>query len=183
MESMGQGLLGLLLFMSNWLTPESGRAGLAADVVHRVNQKAAIVRCRLDIAWNPQMEKLVDAGIPLRFRIVSIIDRTDSISFYRTLSCNIVDYTYHYTDSVSGTTVTSREYPMILLALRDFCRWEIPVSGTVRTCRVEVQILPSRAHRLNRTVEMSRVWGQQRVVREISVQQRPSREKPKAKGG
>jgi hypothetical protein len=120
----------------------------------------------MEMAWNKQLEQLVDAGIPLCFMIAVITDRGDSAVFYRTLKANIIDYTYSYADSSHDVIIVSKNYPLVYLALDDFRRWKFRVAKNVTRCQVEVTLLPSRVSRLNRMVDMSDVWGQRKISAE-----------------
>ncbi|MFW5774995.1 MAG: hypothetical protein ACOCW2_01780 [Chitinivibrionales bacterium] len=162
MDPIREGILGLLLFFSHWISPGSEQAFVEAEKVSRADQHY-VISCRMDLAWSRQMEQLIDAGIPLRFRMRVTSDQQDSSVFFRTLRFNIVNYTYSFTDSSSDEMVRSKKYPMILLALRDFCRWNVVVSNNTGQCRVEASILPSRAEQLDRFVDMSKIWGRQKV--------------------
>ncbi|MFP4417017.1 MAG: hypothetical protein ACOC41_05160 [Chitinivibrionales bacterium] len=162
MGSIREGILGLLLFFSNWISPVKEQASLEVEKISRAD-KHYVIQCEMDIAWNRQLEQLVDAGIPLRFRM-QVSSRKDSSVFFRTLSFNLADLTYSFLDSSSDQTVRSRQYPMILLALRDFCRWSMVVSTSSGECRIEAAILPSRAEQLNRLVDMSKIWGREKLI-------------------
>jgi hypothetical protein len=172
MEPISQGLLGLILYLSHWLSPDMGKAELTAAAVQLSHSQTVVARCRMDLAWNNRLEQLVDAGVPLRFRFICYIDNTDSVFFFRTLSCDIVNYTYTITDSNSLSTKNSGEYQMVLLALKNFCTWDMPLPSSAQSCRIEAQILPSRAARLDRMVDMSRIWGQRKVSCELNLNKR-----------
>jgi hypothetical protein len=161
---MRDGLLGLILFLAHWIAPDNSRVRLSADFIGMDSKSAYQFECKMDIGWNRQMEQLVDAGIPLHFNILHYSSKEDSIQFKRTLNFDMIRFTYKFTDSTSQKTVTSSEYPLIQLALRDFCTWKITVPSGATLHRVEVQILPSRAEQLNRMVDMSRVWGRQKII-------------------
>jgi hypothetical protein len=75
----------------------------------------------------------------------------------------VADLTYTITDSSNMIVSTSKKYPMILLAVRDFTRWEFRLPLEVAACSVEAEILYSRVSQLDRSVDMSRIWGRQRV--------------------
>lgn len=181
MEPLRQGLLGFILYLSHWLSPGTENATLDADFEKFLNRDSAIIRCKMDIGWNEQMEKLVDAGIPLSFKISDYSDGTDSATFYRTLYFNVVNYTYTFEDSTKVKVRRSQVYPMILLALRDFCRWDIVVPRNAANCRVEVHILPGRAEQLDMLVDMSRVWGRQKVSGSFDLRELIPRKRQKSK--
>jgi hypothetical protein len=164
MNGFSDGIIGFLLFFAHWLSPQTGKASVDADYVKLREPHCIVFKCKMDIAWNTQLEQLVDAGIPLNFKICWLVNSPDTISFVRSLHFNMVDYTYHFTDSVTGILKSSSDYSLVHLALRDFCKWEIVVPDSAPFCKVIVLILPSKAEQLNRMVDMSRVWGQQHIA-------------------
>lgn len=161
---MKDGLLGLLLYLVHWLSPGVGDAEIDINFVKKQENHESVFQCRLDAGMNRQLEQLIDAGIPLRFKFVNMIDQADTLSFVRTLQFNMVQFTYYWTDSVSGSVTRSQDYSLIHLAMVDFCGWQVVTPENAQFCRLEVLILPSRAEQLNRVVDMSRVWGQQKVT-------------------
>jgi hypothetical protein len=163
MNGVRDGLVGFFLFFAHWLSPQTEKASIAIDFHDYRTPEAVIFKCKLDIAWNKQLEELVDAGIPLQYRILHFSDKSDTVYFYRTLNFDMVHYTYNFTDSTEKATRRSKDYSLIDLALRDYCRWEIEVPNDAGACKVDVTIMPSKAEQLNKMVDMSRVWGQQKV--------------------
>ena len=163
MSGFNDGIVGFFLFFAHWLSPETGRAAIEIDIPKSRPADAIVCKCKLDIAWNKQLEQLIDAGIPLCYKIYHYTDKSDTVDFYRSLYFNMVDYTYCYTDSTDKFRKKSKPYSLIDLALRDFCHWEISIPNNASICKVEVVILPSKAEQLNRVVDMSRVWGHQKV--------------------
>ncbi|NLP02565.1 MAG: hypothetical protein GX089_08730 [Fibrobacter sp.] len=172
---MREGLLGLLLYLTHWLAPEADRASIDARFVRFIDEQTISFNCQMEIAWNKRLEQLVDAGIPLRFRIASFSDKSDTVLFYRSLFFDVVNYTYTFSDSGGWGVQRSNPYPLIHLALRDFCRWEVKVPRDAMLCRVDVQILPSKAEQLNRMVDMSKVWGRQKVLFRFNPQEKIKR--------
>jgi hypothetical protein len=164
MNSFRDGIVGFFLFFAHWLSPETEKAAIDINLGKLNTPSSVTCKCKLDIAWNKQLEQLVDAGIPLHFRIRYFTDKSDTIDLYRTLHYKLIDYTYSYTDSVASTKKLSKSYPLIDLVLRDFCRWQFEIPKNASFCKVEAEILPSRAERFDRYVDMSRVWGQQKVI-------------------
>ena len=161
---MHDGLLGLILFISHWLFPAAERASLSVHFDKVVEMQAVQFQSNLDIAWNRRLEQLVDAGIPLRFKILSFTDCSDTVMFYRSLYFDMVHFTYMFIDSSGCQISRSQQYSLIHLALRDYTKWKIKIPQEASVCRIEAHILPSRAEQLNRVVDMSRVWGQQKVL-------------------
>jgi hypothetical protein len=169
LAKFADGILGLFLFMSQWLSPGGSQEEIKIVAAQELSAGYEIV-CAIDLAWNEQMTDLIDAGIPLRFRICAWSDAGDSLSFIRTLQCDIGNYTYSFCDSISQAAagiLTSRNYAQILIALRDYTRWNVTLSKSARQCRLSAELLPSRASRLNRMVDMSEVCGCKRFQREF----------------
>ncbi|MBN1128103.1 MAG: hypothetical protein JXA71_03910 [Chitinispirillaceae bacterium] len=162
-ESIKQGVIGLLLFTGNWLSPGDDAASLAVVSMKKITPATWKVTIKMEMPLNRRLEELVDAGIPLNFRFTAISDRADTAATIRSLRCNVVDLTYTFTDSASTMVTTSKKYPMILLALRDFSRWEFTLPYEATACAVEAEILYSRVSQLNRSVDMSKVWGHQKL--------------------
>ncbi len=163
MNGVRDGLVGFFLFFAHWLSPQTEKASIGIDFHDYRTPEVVIFKCKLDIGWNKQIEQLVDAGIPLQYRILHFTDKSDTVYFFRTLNFDMVRYTYNFTDSNERAIRRSKDYALINLALRDYCRWEIEVPNGASACKVDVTIMPSKAERLNKVVDMSRVWGQQRV--------------------
>ncbi|HEX3020708.1 MAG TPA: hypothetical protein VHP36_10420 [Chitinispirillaceae bacterium] len=168
---MRDGLLGLILFIGHWLSPDTGKANVSAEFIKNEVQYCQF-QCKLDIAWNRQLEQLVEAGIPLRFNILCASDKSDTLQFTRTLMFDMVDFTYGFTDTTSAKVIKSQQYTLVHLALRDFCKWNFKIKQDATLCRVEVMILPGLAKQLNRIVDMSRVWGQQKVYCQFVPQEK-----------
>lgn len=168
---MRDGLLGLILFISHWLSPETGTASIGVEFLKEETLSYQYL-CKFDIAWNRQLEQLVDAGIPLRFNILCFSDKSDSLQFTRTLLFDMVNFTYNYLDSTAGAVRASEKYKLVHLALRDFCKWKFSVQKNANLCRVEVTILPGMARELNRVVDMSRVWGQQKIFYQFAPKEK-----------
>jgi hypothetical protein len=160
---MRDGILGLILYLTHWLSPGDDRVRIDTEFSGRTEPDKIVFICKMDPGWNDQLEKLIDAGIPLRFRISYYTDKSDTVAFYRSLQFNMIDFSYIYIDSTDTKNVRSHPYPMVLLALRDFCSWKIVIPYDATSCKVEAVILPSRAEQLNRFVDMSRIWGRQEV--------------------
>jgi hypothetical protein len=164
-EPIKEGVLGFFLVVGLWLSPGK-KAELSVPVV-RPAESGYVLQCVLDIAWNSEMGKVVDAGIPLRFKMSMYPDRGDTVAFIRSLRFDLADYSYTFTDSsiqnYADSLYRSKAYPQVLVALRDYTRWTFQAQRPLEECRVEVELLRSRAPRLNRTVDMSLIWGQRRL--------------------
>jgi hypothetical protein len=162
-ESFKQGIVGLLLFAQSWFIPNQEMAAISVESIRKTAEKKFEIHLKMNMAINQQMEQLIDAGIPLHFKIEAKTDVGNLSTFYRTMQFDVIKYNYHYSDSAEGLIRMSKDYPMILLALKDFSQWEFLISKNATVCFVEVTLLPSRVTQLNRTVDMSKIWGQQKV--------------------
>jgi len=162
-EALKQGVIGFALFAGNWFLPATEDASVTLLSVTDNPGPVLQVSVKIDLAVNPQIEELIDAGVPLNMKFTTITDCLDTIELYRSLSCDVARLTYRFSDSAKSIRARSKEYPIILLALKDFCRWDFSVPREATHCRTEIEILYSHVSRLNRTVDMSRVWGQKRV--------------------
>jgi hypothetical protein len=125
------------------------------------------IGCAMTLAWSDQLTELVDAGIPLRFHVTASSDIGDTVSFRHTLWYDAGSGAYRYADTLRSpsrdSVFVSRPYPQILIALREYSRWTIPLRRGFRTCRVEAVLLPSHVSRFNRTVDLSQIWGQRKI--------------------
>lgn len=175
-EQLRNGFVGLFLMLGQWLSPGASRPEISVNAA-RPAAAGYAVQCALNLAWTEEMEALVDAGIPLRLRIGSFCDGCDSVVFLRTLRLDIAELTYSFTDTfvTCDSTFSSATYPQVLLALRDLSRWTFLAPPRARTCRVEAELLSSRAARLNRTVDMSALWGQKKVSKVVMLGDLPRR--------
>jgi hypothetical protein len=172
---MNDGLIGLILYLAHWLSPGTGVSEIDISFLKRVENNASVFQCRLESVDNRQLEQLIDAGIPLRFKFTNMFSDLDTIIFFRTLQFDMIDFTYTWIDSSSGVSSSSEKYSLIHLAMRDFCRWKLTIPQNTQTCRIEVAILPSRAEQLNKVVDMSKIWGQQKLVRTFNPSAEMSR--------
>ncbi len=182
-EQIGNGIVGLFLFFSQWLSPGASKEEIRIAALEE-RTGGYVVECAIAIGWNEQMADLIDAGIPLRFRMSGFSDAKDSAVFTRTLTCDIATYTYSFVDTFliprPDSVRVSRSYSQALIALRDFSRWPFGFSKEAGECYLEAELLPSRASRLNRTVDMSDICGCRVFTRSLVVHEnkrRPKRER------
>lgn len=177
---MHDGIIGLILYLAHWLSPGADVTDINIEFLRVLENRTAVFQCQLETSINRQLEQLIDAGIPLRFKFSNLMDENDSLIFFRTLQFDMSDFTYMWTDSSGGHCTYSEKYTLIHLAMRDFCKWRIETPQNSTSCRIEVTILPSRAEQLNKVIDMSKIWGQQRVVRTFnpaSQKNRPRQQK------
>lgn len=172
---MHDGIIGLILYLAHWLSPGADIADIDIAFLKVQENRNAIFQCRLETTINRQLEQLIDAGIPLRFKFTNITSEHDSLTFYRTLQFDMIDFTYTWSDSSKEKHTHSDRYSLIHLAMRDFCKWKIETPENSQLCRIEITILPSKAEQLNRVVDMSKIWGQQKLVRTFNPSNETSR--------
>jgi hypothetical protein len=170
-ESIKQGVIGLMLFAGNWILPQDDDAALAVESLQKITPPAWEITIKMEMSLNRQIEELIDAGIPLNFRFTAVSDSADTVSMVRSLCCNVADLTYTFTDSTSAKVTSSKKYPMILLALRDFSRWKFRLPAGAASCSVEAEILYSAVSQLNRSVDMSRIWGRQKIKTTVALKE------------
>jgi hypothetical protein len=171
-SSLKQGVIGLLLFAGNWILPADDTAALIIESEKKSAPVVWQVSLNLKISLHQQMEQLIDAGVPLNFRYSVYSDKGDTISFVRSLTCNVADLTYTFCDSLPTGPRCSRPYGLLLLALNDFCRWECALNPNAASCQAEAKILSSRVSQLNRSVDMSRIWGHETIAATIALAQK-----------
>lgn len=163
LETLKQGIIGLALFAGNWFLPANENASIAVVSIDQNQSSAVHVTIKMNFAINRQLEELIDAGVPFNMRFTAITDKSDTILLIRSLNCNVAKMAYQFTDSTQTTSKQSKEYPMILLALKEYCLWEFDVPDSASAFRAEAEILYSNVSQLKRTVDMSQICGQKRV--------------------
>jgi hypothetical protein len=162
LNQFADGILGLFLFFSHWLSP-----GAEDEIVRIVSVKPHgsfyVISCAISISWNEQMKDLIDAGIPVRFQFRTFTNTKDTLSCVRTLQCDVADYTYAFSDSMRDaridTAVFSKRFTNPLIALEKFTQWDTKVPLSTRLCRIEAELLPSNATRLQRKIDISQICG------------------------
>lgn len=174
LEQFRDGFLGFFLVVGQWFSPGSDKASLEIDQL-LTKENCIQIHCIMDMAWNEKLSSLVDAGIPLRFLMSAQTDDGDTLAFIRTLTFDISDYRYFFTDSIvvprSDSIRVSGKFPQILIALRDYRRWDFTVSKDAEVCKLQAEMLPSNASRLNRNVDMTQVWGQRKVMKLVVLKE------------
>jgi hypothetical protein len=174
-EQITEGFFGLVLFVSHWLSPGVSQEEIRLAALHETGD-GYVLECGIAISWSSQLADLIDAGIPLRFRMTAAGNAGDTASFVRTLRFDIATSSYAFTDTiVSGTAADSvyesRSYTQALVALRDYCRWTVLMGPGTESCRIEAKLLPSHASRLNRSVDMSDICGCRQFTRSVVFQE------------
>jgi len=161
-EQFSDGILGLFLFFAHWLSPGSDEDAVRI-VSMRQTPQAVVISCAISITWNEQMKDLIDAGIPIRFLFRAINNAKDTSWCMRTLQCDVAAYSYTYCDSLPSAAESpppcSKRLSNVLIALEKFTQWEVTIPRGCSSCRIEAELLPTRAPRLNRTIDLSNVCG------------------------
>lgn len=161
-ENVADGLVGLFMFFSHWISPapEMGEVRIF-DVLE--TDSLYKMECGIKIKWNEQMSDIVDAGIPLRISVLNYSDKGDSLSFIRTLICDVSNYKYIYTDSIkkpgSDSIYTSKEYRQVFKAVKNYSRWHSSFQKDANSFHMEVNLLPSHVSQLNRIIDLSEMCG------------------------
>lgn len=159
---IADGILGLFLFFSHWLSPGGDSDRVTVVSVRQLTGVYSVL-CAISVDWNEQMKDLIDAGIPVRFNFRAFTTENDTFSCIRTLQCNVADYSYKFLDSVrcfrADTVMASKRFEQVLIALEKFSQWEMRIPLSAKACRIEAELLPSRAPRLNQKIDMSNVCG------------------------
>jgi hypothetical protein len=172
LDQIAGGLAGLILFLGQWLSPGAQQAELMISAVSRKAHCYAI-ECKLSMAWNEQLSDLVDAGIPLRMKVIARTDAGDSLVIQRTFTCNVAEYTYSYTDSIHVTGIDSVKrsaaYSQILVGMRNCIKWTLCISHQAKHCGIEAHMLPSRVPHLNRSIDVSSLCGFRKLSKNIVI--------------
>jgi len=175
-ERFSDGVLGLFLFFSHWLSP-----GAEDEIVRIVSIRQAsdayVISCAISVSWNEQMKDLIDAGIPVRFQFRTFTNTKDTLSCIRTLQCDVAEYTYSFSDSLRGpktdTTVCSKRFSHLLIVLEKFTQWETKAPLAAHACRIEAELLPTSAARLHRKIDMSQVCGHRFFAANFALKRAP----------
>lgn len=166
-ERIADGLLGLFMFFSNWFSTGTDSQEIKIAAVTEFS-RGYNLECEINLDWNEQMSDLIDAGVPLRFKIRSYSDVGDSVILLRTLECDIGNYRYMFCDSIlkppKDSIYFSKEYAQVYRAVRNYSRWRCAFSKEANQFFIEAELLPSKVSQLNRSVDMSDILGCQRFT-------------------
>ncbi|MBL8025942.1 MAG: hypothetical protein JNL74_06005 [Fibrobacteres bacterium] len=165
-EAIAQGFTGIALFVSQLIVPMGDRLSLTLNGIENHNA-AAVVRVKLELPLDPQLEALIDAGMPLRISFTAIAGDGSERKLLRTLKFQTEKLTYSFSDSTSDGVVYSKSYPMILLALKEYCVYETVASKRAGSVKIKAELLPGRLSRINKTVDPRQLFGKHYA--EISV--------------
>jgi len=159
-QRIAEGLAGFFIFVAQWIFPAANSEDVKIIAAEEFSYGYR-VQYAFNIEWNDQMSDLIDAGIPLRFQIGASSNAGDSISFVRTLQCDIVSYTYTYSDTSlipqTDSVFVSEKYTQIYRVVRNFCRITCVFSTRAEKLHLDIRLLPSLVSQLNRKIDMSDV--------------------------
>ncbi|MBN1758010.1 MAG: hypothetical protein JW863_06825 [Chitinispirillaceae bacterium] len=162
LENVADGFLGLFMFFSHWLSVGNDQGEIKIAAVQELKSRV-VLECIISFDWNERMNDLIDAGIPLRFRIESMSDRGDTTVSLRTLVCDVGDYTYSFSDSIikppGDSVYHSREFRQVYRALRDYRQVSRSFSAGAGVFQIEAVLLPSSVRQLDRSIDMSDICG------------------------
>lgn len=167
-ENVADGLVGFFMFFSHWISPspEMGEINIY-NVLE--NDEKYLIECGIKIKWNEQMSDIIDAGIPLRINVQSYSDKGDSLSFIRTLTCDVTSYKYTFIDTVANndSVFISKGYRNVFKILKRYSRWNSQFDKNADSYHMEVKLLPSKVSQLNRVIDLSEMCGCSRYSRHM----------------
>lgn len=150
------------MFFAHWLSPGLDQGGIKVSAVKELSTQY-VLECVVAIDWNDRLSDLVDAGIPVRIRVLSYSDVGDTLVSIKTLQCNLSDYTYRCCDSVrvdgDVRVRVSKPYYQIFLAIREYTTVTRSFSRRATMFCVEALLLPSSVSHLNRSIDISELCG------------------------
>jgi hypothetical protein len=175
LENVADGFLGLFMFFSHWLSPGVDQGEIRIADVGELKTRS-VLECVISFEWNERMSDLIDAGIPLRFRIFSCSDRGDTVLSIRTLRCDVGEFTYFFSDSVKSSrgdsVFISKKYGQIFRAVREYQHFTRSFTNTAASFQIEAVLLPSDVSHLNRSIDISDICGCRRFSTRIINKQR-----------
>jgi hypothetical protein len=176
LNELKDGAIGLALFISQWISIGGSAPAITLESVAYVN-KQVVINSSISFTVKDQFTDLLDAGIPVRLRVSIISDVEDTITLLRTLTCKLSDYTYTIIDSSIGMkpsyVYVSKKYSQAIVALHDYAQFSMVVSSTATSIKIEATLLQSRASQLNRIVDMSQLFGFQKLSKSFEIRPRP----------
>ena len=162
LENVADGFLGLFMFFAHWLSPGDDQGEIKIAAVRELPTRS-VIECVITFDWNNRMSDLIDAGIPMRFRILSYSDIGDTTLSIRTFFCDVGDYSYYFSDSLiippADSVFISRKYGQIYRALREYRKVQRSFTNTASSFHIEAVLLTSKVSQLNRSIDMSDICG------------------------
>ncbi len=122
----------------------------------------ARVACDVNLDSPKDLCALLAAGIPLRMRIAAESNGKRFFRSVRTLTTAVCDCVYVLTDSIQGRADSVEVVRHAFTggdALAQFSVFDIPLDRSSTGCRITVELLPSNARALNRSVDISVLGG------------------------
>jgi hypothetical protein len=170
LENVADGFLGFFMFFAHWLSIGNNQGEIRIVDIKQLESRT-VLECVITFDWNERMNDLIDAGIPLRFRVESYSDRGDTTVSIRSLQCDISDYIYSFSDSLvvppSASVFHSGEFNQVYRALREFQHVSRSFSQGAESFQIEAVLLPSSVSQLNRSIDMSDICGFRRFSARI----------------
>lgn len=169
LENVADGFLGLFMFFAHWLSPGNDEGEIRITAVRELKTRS-VLECVISFEWNERMNDLVDAGIPVSFRILSYSNLGDTTLSIRTLHCDVSQYDYFYRDSCVApvdSVYTSRSYRQVYRALREYRRISRDFTSSASSFHIEAVLLPSSVPHLNRSIDMSDICGCRKFATKI----------------
>lgn len=158
LENVADGFLGLFMFFTHWLSPGTDDGEIRIAAVRELNNRS-VLECVISYEWNERMIDLLDAGIPVSFKIVSFSNAGDTTRSVRTISCDVSDYSYSYRDSLYGgekdSVFVSRKFSQVYRAIKEYQRVVRSFNSAASEFQIEAVLLPSHVSRLKRSVDLS----------------------------
>ena len=164
LENIADGFLGLFMFFAHWISPGGSEGEIRIVALEEFASHTA-VECVISFDWNSRMSDLIDAGIPMRMQVVSFSNAGDTTVSVRTLSCDVSEYSYTFSDSLSGyidSTYISRKHSQIYRALREYKRIKRTFNAKGDALYIQATMLPSQVPHLNRSIDLSELCGSSR---------------------
>jgi hypothetical protein len=170
LENVADGFLGLFMFFTHWLSPGTSDGEIKIAAVKEL-QNHSVLECIISFEWDERMIDLIDAGIPVSFRIESYSDVGDTTRSVRTLYCDVSDYSYCFRDSlcnVTGNSICrSKKFNQVYRAIKEYRHFTRTFTNTASLLRIEAVLLPSRVSHLNRSIDLSEICGCRKFSTEI----------------
>jgi hypothetical protein len=162
LENVADGFLGLYMFFAHWLSPGTDDGEIRIAAVKEL-QNHTVVECVISFEWDERMIDLIDAGIPVSFRIESYSDVGDTARSVRTLYCDVSDYSYYFRDSLCtqarDSIMVSKKFNQVYRAIKEYRHVVRTFTNTTSVFRIEAVLLPSRVNHLNRSIDLSEICG------------------------
>lgn len=152
--------------MGNWFMPVSP-AELTVAIIGKSGDLYRI-RSTLEFRLSEDASALIDAGVPIQVRLLC---RTESsqTTVTRTFRSDLANRAYLVIDSSGNRQIDRRSHTNLMAAARQFrqMNWEVDTGAT----RVDfsADVVPVTVPRLNRSVDISPLFGGKRFTRTLII--------------